>query len=392
MTGRPLRYGIVGHGWRAGFYLRLARQLPDRFECVGVVTRTAEVGERLEREWGVPTYRRPEDLVAAAGPEVVVTSVPREANPDVVRSLVYLGVAVLSETPPAADADGMRRLWADVGGRELVQVAEQHPYLPAIAALRTLVETGVLGEVTSAQVSWTHDYHAMGLMRFLLGVGFGSARVSGAHTVAPVMEGPDRAGWPAAPEVRDAQHTLGIVEVAGRTAVYDFTDGQWFNPLRRRQVVLRGSLGEVVGTDVRWSAEPGTTVCAPIVRHQSGRDGDLGGHDLQTLSWAGQVLYRNPYPGARLSDEEIAIATSLEMTGRWRRGEGPAPYPLAQACQDHLLSLAVHEAAERGAPVTTCLEPWGAGPAAKAGRAAGLVTDDPPRRHGSFETLGEGLV
>jgi hypothetical protein len=360
VTGRPLRYGVVGHGWRAEFYLRLARQLPDRFECAGVVTRTAEVGERLEREWGVPTFRRPADLVAATAPEVVVTSVPREANPDVIRELVDLGVAVLSETPPAEDTEGLRRLWADVGGSGLVQVAEQHPYLPAVAALRALVETGALGKVTSASVSWTHDYHAMALLRFVLGVGFEPARVSGVHTVGPVMEGPDRGGWPAAPEVRDTRHTLGIVEVAGRTAVYDFTDGQWFNPLRRRQVVLRGSLGEVVGRDVIWCGEPGTTVSAPIVRRQSGVDGDLEGTDLETLSWAGRVLYRNPYRGARLSDEEIAIATSLEMAGAWRRGQGRAPYPLAEACQDHLLSLAVHESAERGAPVSTGLEPWAA--------------------------------
>ncbi|MGY1590899.1 Gfo/Idh/MocA family protein [Geodermatophilus sp. SYSU D00708] len=377
MTGHPLRFGVIGHGWRADFYLRLARRLPDRFACAGIVTRTPEVGERLTREWGVPTYRSPEALVTAAAPEVVVTSVPREANPDVIRALVDLEVAVLSETPPAADVEGMRRLWADVGGRDLVQVAEQHPYLPAVAALRALVETGTLGELTSAQVSWTHDYHAMGLLRFLLGVGFEPARVSGVHATGPVMEGPDRGGWPAAPEVRDTRHTLGIVEVGGRTAVYDFTDGQWFNPLRRRQVVLRGSLGEVVGPDVTWCGEPGTTLSAPIVRRQSGADGDLEGTDLETLSWAGRVLYRNRYRGARLSDEEIAIATSLEMTGAWRRGEGRPPYPLAEACQDHLLSLAVHHAAESGAPVTTRLEPWAAGygaepvPAASAADTTG---------------------
>ncbi|WP_220183229.1 Gfo/Idh/MocA family protein [Sphaerisporangium album] len=354
----PVRFGVVGHGWRADFYLRLARQAPDRFQCVGAVTRRPEAGAGLEREWDIPTYRRPEDLVAAGAPEVVVTSVPRTANPGVLRTLVGLDVAVLSETPPAEDVDGLRRLWADLGAADLVQVAEQHPYLPIVAAVRGLIDHGVLGEVTSAEVSWTHDYHAIALLRTLLGVRGEPARVHAVHTTGPVLEGPDRGGWPDVQKVRAAGHTLSILEMAGRTGVYDFTEGQWFNPLRRRRLIVRGSHGEVVGDQVTWAGDDGTPLSAPIVRRHTGLDGNLEGADLDTLTWAGRVLYRNPYPGARMSDEEIAIATCLERTVLWRRGEGPAPYPLADACQDHLLALSVHAAAERGEPVTTATEPW----------------------------------
>ncbi|MBY8875534.1 Gfo/Idh/MocA family oxidoreductase [Micromonospora sp. PLK6-60] len=357
-TGGPVRYGIVGHGWRADFYLRLARQVPERFQCVGAVTRRPDVGARLEQRWGIPTYRSVEELVAAAAPEVVVTSVPREANPEVVSSLVALDTAVLSETPPAPDADGLRRLWAAVGASDLVQVAEQHPYLPVVVALRTLIADGVLGKVTSAQVSWTHDYHATALLRILLGVAAEPARVSAVRTVGPLLEGPDRGGWPATPEVRPAAHTLAVLEMAGRSGVYDFSEGQWFNPWRRRHVIVRGSHGEVVGNEVTWSTENGMPVSAPIVRRHTGLDGNLEGADLDTLSWSGRVLYRNPYSGARLSDEEIAIGTCLERTGQWRRGVAPPPYPLADACQDHLLALAIHAAADAGGPVTTGVEPW----------------------------------
>jgi hypothetical protein len=37
---------------------------------------------------------------------------------------------------------------------------------------------------------------------------------------------------------------------------------------------------------------------------------------------------------------------------------GPAPYPLADGCQDHLVALAIEESVSSGAPVTTAAEAW----------------------------------
>jgi hypothetical protein len=117
----------------------------------------------------------------------------------------------------------------------------------------------------------------------------------------------------------------------------------------------------VVGPSVAWAGEDGRPLEAPLVRHQTGLDGDLEGADLDTVTWCGRTLYVNPYRGSRLSDEEIAVADLLERTLRWRRGEGDPPYPLAQGCQDQLLSLAIEEAAVTGRTVTTGTEQWAAG-------------------------------
>ena len=59
------------------------------------------------------------------------------------------------------------------------------------------------------------------------------------------------------------------------------------------------------------------------------------------VSFDGRVVYRNPFIGLRLMDEEIAIATLMLATANWTRGQGPPPYPLAQGCQDQLISLAI---------------------------------------------------
>jgi hypothetical protein len=40
------------------------------------------------------------------------------------------------------------------------------------------------------------------------------------------------------------------------------------------------------------------------------------------------------------------------------RGEGPAPYPLADGAHDHLIALAIEEAAGSGATVTAETPPW----------------------------------
>lgn len=172
------RFGIVGSGWRGEFFLRLARLLPERFRVTGVVTRTESRGTAVTAEWGVRTFRTTAELLAHERPDFVIVSVPWPVTPEATRELVAAGVPVLAETPPAPDLAGLRSLWADVGGSGLVQVAEQYLLMPGHAARLAVVRAGVLGEPTSVQISSTHLYHAVSLIRGLLGVGHESAEVS----------------------------------------------------------------------------------------------------------------------------------------------------------------------------------------------------------------------
>lgn len=358
MNDGRVRFAVIGHGWRADFYFNLARQLPSRFHCVGAVTRGDRAGRAVESTWAVPTFRTVDDLVAHTDPEVFVTCVPPSANREVIGELVGRGLVTLSETPPAHDLDDLRRTWADVGTSELVQVAEQHPFLPSVAAVRTLIHSGQLGTTSSASVSWTHNYHAMAMLRTVLGPGGERVKVQAVASTWPLREGPDRDGWPEQVETRPTQQVLALLDFGSATGVYDFTGGQWFNPLRVRSLRVQGSLGAVTDRAVIRSVGGSSTARSIIDRRHLGDDGELEGFDLDTLSVDGTIVYRNPYRGARMSDEEIAIATCLEATSRWGRGEGPPPYPLADACQDHLLGLTIHQAARTCQPVVTDPQPW----------------------------------
>jgi hypothetical protein len=145
----------------------------------------------------------------------------------------------------------------------------------------------------------------------------------------------------------------------GRSGLYDFTDNQWHNRLRLRRVLIRGSLGEIADdTVLRWGGAR-TVLRSSLVRSQLGHDLNLDGYDTEHLSFDGEVVWQNPFAGLRLMDEEIAIATLMIATAEWTRDTGPAPYPLAEACQDHLVSLAIDEAAATKRAVETGVEAWG---------------------------------
>ena len=357
----PTTFGIVGGGWRSDFFQRVARAAPDRLRVAGVVTRSAEKGEAVTAAWGTPTYRTAAELVAAQRPDFVIASVSWPAMPGVVRELVDLGVPVMAETPPAPDLDGLRSLWSDVGGRGSVSVAEQYMLMPGHAARLAVVRDGVIGTPTSVEVASTHLYHAVSIIRTFLDAGLDDAVVTARAFSAPLLDPLSPSGWDpeAAPQPRAT--TIATLDLGGgRMGLYDFVDNQWWNPVRARRLVVRGSVGEIVDDTVVRFLEPTVPVTSHLEYRRTGVDMNLEGNDLVHVSFDGRVVYRNPWVGTRLSEDDIAVASILEAQGAFARDEGPTPYGLAEACQDHALGLAIGESARTGRDVRVTGEPWAA--------------------------------
>ena len=322
------------------------------------MTRSAERGAEVSSRWGVPTFSSVAELLRAEAPDFVIASVPWAVTPDATREVVEHGARVLAETPPAPDLPGLRALWADVGGSGLVQVAEQYLLMPAHAARLAVVREGVVGEPTSVQVSSTHLYHAVSMIRGLLDVGCEPVVVSARSFSAPLADPLSPDGWSGDSTPKDLATTLATLDFGGRMGLYDFTENQWWNPLRTRRIVVRGSNGELVDDHLVRLADPTTPVESHLVRRQTGIDLNLEGFDLDHISFDGRVVYRNPFQGCRLSEDDIGVATLLERTGAWARDEGPEPYPLAEGLQDHLISVAIEESLASGRDVTTTSEAW----------------------------------
>jgi predicted dehydrogenase len=351
-------FGIIGGGWRTHFMLRLAQAAPDRLHVAGVVTRTVAAGEEVTARWGVPTYRSIEELLTAPVVDFVVAAVSWPAMPGIVRDLVAAGVPVLAETPPAPDLDGLRALWSDVGGSGLVQVAEQYLLMPGHAARLAVVRDGTIGQPTSVEISSTHLYHAVSVIRGLLDVGLSEVVVNARTFGAPLVDPLGFGGWDRHATAQPRTTTIATLDFGDRMGLYDFVANQWWNPLRARRIVVRGSHGELVDDSVVRLVEHTDAVGSALAYRRTGEDMNLEGNDLVHVSFDGRVVYRNPWLGTRFSEDDIAVASILQAEGAWVRGEGPEPYGLAQACQDHAIGLAIEKSARMGSDVRVAREAW----------------------------------
>ena len=351
------RFGIVGSGWRAPFFLRAARALGGRVQAAGLAARRPERAVDLAAAYALPLYRSVSELIAAQAPDFVVTSVSWSANPQIVRQLVDQETPVLSETPPAGTLAEMQALWAlqEQGAR--IQVAEQYWLQPHHAARLAFARSGRLGRVSQAQVSAAHGYHGISLIRRFLGVGAALPTVSARRFVSPIVQGPTRQGPPSQERVARSNQLLAVFDFGDRLGVLDFSSEQYFSWIRGQRLLVRGERGEIIDDRAVYLQDFDTPIHLTFTRHSAGPEGNLEGNYLKGIQAGEQWLYRNPASPAELSDDEIAVADLLLRMADYARGGDPV-YPLAEACQDRYLDILAEQAADSGRPIRARRQPW----------------------------------
>jgi predicted dehydrogenase len=353
----PVRFGLVGGGWRAEFFTRIAAAMPDRFQIVGVHTRDPVKAAAFGAQWRIPVCGTLEALRDKA-PDFVVLSVSVGAHLDYAKKLHALGLAVLCETPAAPDLPAMVEIWRLVEQGFRLHIAEQYLFQPFHAARIALARSGKLGTVSFARVSTAHGYHGVSLMRQFLGIGFDNATIRARQFVSPAMQGADRHGAPREEKVIEGTQTLAEFDFGEKLGLFDFTDLQYWSYVRSHRVVIRGERGEIADNEVRYLKDFRTPVVDTLRRRDRGQGGDLDGYWLEAIVLGDETIVANPYWRGRLMDDEIAIAVVLDRMADLARNGGPGPYSYAEGAQDQYLSLLMAEAAKTGETVRSTRQPW----------------------------------
>ena len=351
MSGR-IRFAVAGGGWRALFFVRAAKRLPELFELTGVLCHSLEKADAFALEHGVRAVASLDALLEGR-PDFVVTCVSKAGMAELVMELLERGMPVLSETPLATDLETLLRVFETQRrtGTPL-DLAEQYALYPMHTARRAAIDRGLLGEVVSCWLSLAHDYHGISLLRHYLYPDERRVELRARRMESPILVTGGRGGLMTDGGTGQESRTFAELTYAdGKRGLYDFSGTQYHSAIRSSHIRVLGTRGEIFDDVVRYADADNRPQEA---RFDVRRDRITG--TVRAISLLGEDVYRCPFPAdVTLDEDETAVALTLLRMGRETLcGGSPYPYLYRDA---YLSCLLTGQAVREGLAVMETM-PW----------------------------------
>ena len=359
------RFVIIGSGWRAQFYVRIAKALPELFELCAMYCRSEEKADRIRSEYDIPVTTSVDDCVSA-NPDFIVTAVSKSSGPEVARRWMDKGFTVLGETPAGADLETLNNLWkCQEQGQKLV-IAEQYFLYPYYSSLIRLVKTGIIGWINCLNISLAHEYHGASLMRSLLGISSDVAFTVSSKTYEfPVTETRTRYEEFNDGRIADKKRTVSTFEFDnGQVTFYDFDSEQYHSKIRKNSYKIQGTRGEILNGKVIYLDSGNNAVKADIQAETRQIERDFinpnpeFSEEVTGICFQDQQLYNPPFGLCGLSQDETAVAQLMKKTAEYARETSESSYPLKEALQDAYMAILMRESEETGKPVRSERQIW----------------------------------
>ena len=334
-----LSYVIIGSGYRAEYYGRIAATYPNLF-CALYLCRSEEKARLMTQRTGAVATTSVADCLAFR-PDFIVDAVDRGHVADTAEEWIARGFPVMTETPVGDTLEKLNRLWAlGQTGAKIVCCEQYHRY-PILAVGLDAVEKGLIGTPSSMYISLLHDYHAASLIRKALQIRPGEPyTLHGVRLANEATETDSRYGAITDGRITTVHRDLMHISFAsGKEAIYDFCPIQYRSYIRSRHLTVRGTKGEWTDTRLLYLDEenqPRWRALLPIIPKP------YACLDTQLLrdkrrNWSAELA-------PDTVQDEFAIASLLLDMGAYLNG-GPSPYPVEDALEDAYFWLLVQEAA-----------------------------------------------
>lgn len=322
---------VVGSGWRAETWLKIINRLPD-FKTTALVCRNPQKAVVFNEIFGVSTVPSVDEALEKSF-DFALVCVSKDDNAAVSEWLLKSGVPVLCETPAGVTEEECKRLRLYDGTN--FQFAEQYPLRPRYLAMNVLAEKNYFGKLHTISLSCCHAYHAVALMRVFLKTGDELPETHLLNLSDDYTETDGRRGRKP-PEIVSHERCVAYLKFGDKTAFYDFSHGQYFSRIRGERLLLQGTDGEILNGE-GWRVDNGEELPVSLRCRYSGQGNSLSDPDLVDISCDGEILFKNPYFGCRLGEEEIAMASCLTAFADGLKSGIPF-YSAKQAAIDSLIA------------------------------------------------------
>ncbi len=338
-----IRFSIIGTGWRSLFYLRIAKALPNIFELLAVKVRNKEKEDFFLKQKVRCVYS--DEEIINDKPDFVVVCVNKTSLFDV--SMYYLkrGMNVFCETPLSVEKSKLLELYnrLDMLPAELM-IAEQYPFMPYYQIIREIIDSKLIGRVQSVHLSTCHDYHTIALARSFLGEKEEGKLLFLDKTEESFLETGDRNGPLDSDVIRPVVRKRFIYRFKdGKTFSYDFSSEQYHTRICGMHLIIHGDEGEICDNEVILRDYTG------VIHTIKDDNGYFLSNHLVYKAKEDNLLpqpllqgFQNPYPGAALNEDEIAICILLEnFKGVISKRELPV-YSLKESLLDAIIATELY--------------------------------------------------
>ncbi|MBQ8092081.1 MAG: Gfo/Idh/MocA family oxidoreductase [Clostridia bacterium] len=347
-----LSYAIIGSGYRAEYFGRIAAAYPDLFRAV-YLCRSGEKAALMQAHTGMPAVLSPDDF--PFHPDFAVIAVDRSHVADVAEEWISRGFPVVTETPVGDTTDKLIRMWNHAKNGARIVCCEQYHRYPILAAGIREIQAGRIGIPSSLYISFLHDYHAASILRRALSIRPGEPyTMHGIRQHHTVTETDSRYGAILDGRTMQADRDMVYISYAsGKEAIYDFCPVQYRSFIRSRHMTVRGTRGEWSDTQLLYLDAQNLPVRQVLTAELPEKYRCLDSQALRDKrrNWSAELA-------PDTVQDEFAIASILLDMNSYLSG-GPSPYPIEDALEDAYFWILLQEAvASPFAAIQTTHMPW----------------------------------